>query len=114
MLYAITYIWNIKKKDKINLEKNELLCRTDTDWQTLKNVTISKGDRLGFGGMDWGFWMEMLIKLGCDDHCTTINVIKFIELKKGVSHLYSGCDPPSLGELWRHSLSKSLKSTTEK
>ena len=22
------------------------------------------------------------VKLGCDDHCTAINVIKFIELKK--------------------------------
>ena len=26
--------------------------------------------------------MSKLIKLGCDDCCTTINVIKFIEFKK--------------------------------
>ena len=28
-----------------------------------------------------GVWDGNPIKLGCDDHCTTINVIKFIELK---------------------------------
>ena len=32
----------------------------------------------GWWRMHWGFGMEMLIKLGCEDHCTTINVIKFI------------------------------------
>ena len=26
-------------------------------------------------------WDGNAIKLGCDDHCTTINLIKFIELK---------------------------------
>ena len=30
--------------------------------------------------MRWGVgWDGNTIKLGCDDHCTTINVIKFIE-----------------------------------
>ena len=29
-----------------------------------------------------GVWDGNAIKLGCDDHCTTINVIKFTELKK--------------------------------
>ena len=29
-----------------------------------------------------GVWDGNAIKFGCDDHCTTINVIKFIELKK--------------------------------
>ena len=29
-----------------------------------------------------GVWDGNAIKLGCDDLCTTINVIKFIELKK--------------------------------
>ena len=29
-----------------------------------------------------GVWDGNAIKLGCDDHCTAINVIKFIELKK--------------------------------
>ena len=32
-------------------------------------------DGLGFGDGN-------TIKLGCDDHCITINVIKFTELKK--------------------------------
>ena len=30
--------------------------------------------------MGW-VWDGNAIKLDCDDHCTTINVIKFIELK---------------------------------
>ena len=32
MSYGITYTWNLKKGH------NELLCRTDTDLQTLKNL----------------------------------------------------------------------------
>ena len=38
----------------------------------------SKGDRLGVGGWAGG-WDGNAIKFGCADHCTTINVIKFIE-----------------------------------
>ena len=41
----------------------------------------SKGDRLGDGGDGLGVWDGNAIELGCDDCCTTINVIKFIELK---------------------------------
>ena len=34
----------------------------------------------GWGVGGWaGVWDGNAIKLGCDDHCTTINVIKFIE-----------------------------------
>ena len=29
-----------------------------------------------------GVWDGNAIKLGCDDHCTTINVIKFIKKRK--------------------------------
>ena len=29
-----------------------------------------------------GVWDENVLKFGCDDGCTTINIIKFIELKK--------------------------------
>ena len=43
---------------------------------------ISKGDVLGGGKDGMGIGGGNAIKLGCDDHCTTINVIKFIELKK--------------------------------
>jgi len=33
------------------------------------------GDRLGFGDGN-------AVKLGCNHHCTAINIIKFTELKK--------------------------------
>ena len=39
-----------------------------------EKLMVSKGVRLGAGGM-LGLWDENVIKLGCDDHCTTINVI---------------------------------------
>ena len=29
-----------------------------------------------------GVWDGNVVKLGCDDGCTTINIIKFLELKK--------------------------------
>ena len=53
------------------------LCKTDTDSQTLKNM-VSKADRLGGCGDELVVWNGNAIKLGCDDHCMTINVIKFI------------------------------------
>ena len=53
---------------------NEFLCRTDTDSQT---------EKLNFQMRQVGGWWDALrvwdgsaIKFGCDDHCTTINVIK--------------------------------------
>ena len=66
-------MWNLKKGH------NELLCSTDNDSQALKNLWFP--NETGYGGwvMCWGFGMEMLLKLGCDDCCTTINVIKFVE-----------------------------------
>ena len=64
-------MWNLKKG-------HSELCRTDTDSQTLKILWLPKetGWRSGDG---LGVWDGNAIKLGCDDHCTTINVIKFIE-----------------------------------
>ena len=47
-------MWNQKKG------YNELLCRIDTDSETLEKLMVTKGDRLGVGGIDWGFGMEML------------------------------------------------------
>ena len=70
MLYAITYMWNLKKG------YNKLLCRTDTDPQTLKNLWFPKETVLGDA---LGVWNGNAIKLGCDDYCTTINIIKFTE-----------------------------------
>ena len=63
-------------------------------------------DGLGFGDGN-------TIKLGCDDHCTTRNVIKFIEEKKCksynslitcVRHHGSFCSIPTLIPFWRASL----------
>ena len=51
--YAIIYMWNLKKGH------NELLCRTDTDSQTLKNLGFQRR-QIGGRGMGWGFGMEML------------------------------------------------------
>ena len=48
--YDITCMWNQKKKDT-----NELIFRTETDSQTLKNLWLPKGTDGGWGRMDWGF-----------------------------------------------------------
>ena len=42
---------------------------------------VSKGDSLGVGGM-LGVWDGNVIKLGCNDHYTTINVINSVSNKK--------------------------------
>ena len=42
----------------------------------------TKGDRLVGWGDGLEIWDGNAIKSGCGDHCTTINVIKFIEVKK--------------------------------
>ena len=52
---------------------------------------VSKGDRLqgGYNGLE--VWDGNVIKLGCDDFCTTINVIKSIEFKYiyiYITHVY--------------------------
>ena len=65
---AITYMWNLKQGH------NELVCRTDTDSQTLKNLWFPRRQVGGWVDM-LGAWDGNAIKLGCDDHCTTINVI---------------------------------------
>ena len=43
---------------------------------------ISKGDRVGGGEDRLGIWDGNVIKLGCDDNFSTINVIKFTEVNK--------------------------------
>ena len=69
--HASTSMWNLKKW------YNKLLCRTNTDSQTLKNLWFPKDTC-------WGLWVcnGNAVRLGCDEHCTTVNVIKFMELKK--------------------------------
>ena len=67
-------MWNLKKG------YNELLCRTETD-SDFEKLVVTKGDRLRErDGL--GVWDGNIVKLGCNDGCTTINIIKFTELKK--------------------------------
>ena len=68
-------MWNLKKG------QNELLYRTDTDSQTLKNSWFPK-DRVWRVGDALGIWDGNTTKLDCDDHCTTINVIYSLSNKK--------------------------------
>ena len=64
-------------------KKDTELCRTDTDSQTLKNLQFPKETSWGWGdGME--VWYGNAIKLGWNDHCTTINVIKFIGKKEKI------------------------------
>ena len=60
--YAITYMWNLKKR------YNELLYRTDTDSQNLKNLCFPKETGWGVGrwagGLGWkcfkiGLWWSL-------------------------------------------------------
>ena len=51
---SFTDMWNLKKG------QNELLCRTDTDSQTLKNLQLPKETVQGGEGMCWGCRMELL------------------------------------------------------
>ena len=50
--------------------------RTETDSQTLKNLQLPKET----GWRRWGAWVwdGNVVKVGCGDGCTTINIIKFI------------------------------------
>ena len=56
---------------------NEILSRTDTQ------VGVEWWGRDGLG-----VWDRNAVKLGCDDHCTTINAIKFIGLKINCERTY--------------------------
>ena len=61
---------------------NELLCRTDADSQTLKNLWFPKERGWGVGD-ELGLWEVNTVKLDCYDHCTTINVINSLIKKRG-------------------------------
>ena len=44
---------------------------------------VSKGDRVeGRERSKLGVWYGNVLKLGCDDGCTAINIFKFTELLK--------------------------------
>ena len=68
-------MWNLQKG------QTELLCRTDTDSQTLKNFWSPEETVWGWGDA-LGLWDRNPIKLDCDGHCTTINVINSLSNKK--------------------------------
>lgn len=50
----------------------------DADFEKL---SVTKRDRL-WERDGLGDWDRNVLKLGCDDGCTTINIIKLTELKK--------------------------------
>ena len=54
-------MWNLKKG------QNELLCRTDTDSQTLQNLLFPNETGWGVGGCTEGLGWNAT-ELGCDDH----------------------------------------------
>ena len=69
---AITYMWNLKKKDTMSFFTEQIL--THRLWKTygfpMRQVGVEDG---------LGMWDGNAKKSGCDDHCTSINVIQFIE-----------------------------------
>jgi len=72
---AFTDMWNLIKG------QTELLCSIDTDSQTLKKLWSLKETVWRVGDVPV-VWDGNPIKLDCDDHCTTINVINSLNNKK--------------------------------
>ena len=60
-------MWNLKKG------QTELLCRTDADSQTLKNLWSPEETVWGWGDV-LGLWDGNPVTLDCDDHYTTTDV----------------------------------------
>ena len=68
-LNAFTDMWNLKKRSQWTSLRNRY-------WLTeFEKLMVSRGDSSGSGGDALGLWDGNPIKLDCDDHCTTINVI---------------------------------------
>ena len=72
--YAITYMWNLNKGYE------EFICRTETDSDFEKLNDYQRGQVVARDGL--GVWDGNFLNLGCDDGCTTINIIKFTEFLK--------------------------------
>ena len=72
---AFTDMWNLKKG------QTELLCRTDADSQTLKNLWSPEETVWVVGDVLEGVGCKSY-KTGYDDHCTTISVINSLSNKK--------------------------------
>ena len=71
----LSLTWNLKKGQ-------DELCRTDTDSQTLQNLWFPKETCWGKWGDALGMWDGNPIKLDCDDHCLSINVINSLRKKE--------------------------------
>ena len=87
--YALIYTWNLKKGyERTYLQNRNRL----TDF---KNLMVTNGDKLR-GRYILGFWDGNLQQLGCDGVCTTINIIKFIKLKKihgnNICNFFDNCN----------------------
>ena len=68
-------MWNLKE-DTMIFSAEQILTP-----QALKTYGYQR--RQTVGGRDGlGVWNGNAVKLACGDHCTTINIIKFIELCK--------------------------------
>ena len=74
---ATTYMQNLKKKRM----QMDLFAKPKQTHRLGKTYGYQKG-HVGEGRGGLGVWDGNVLKLGCDDGCTTINIIKFIELKK--------------------------------
>ena len=67
-------MWNLRKG------QTELLCRTDADSQTLKNLRSPEEIVWGVGRCAvLGLWDGNPVKLDCYDHYTTTDVINSFE-----------------------------------
>ena len=63
------------------------MCIKETDSQTLKNLRFP--NETGWGDRDaLGVWDGNVVKLGCDDGCTTISIIKLIEFYSVFLQMY--------------------------
>ena len=51
---------------------------------------VTKGDKYSWGRRGLKVLDENVLKLGCDDDCTTINIIKSIEFKKKKKGKWTG------------------------
>ena len=70
--YDITYMWNLKRRYRWTYLKsrNRLTGFGKNSYQSGQVVVESGGLRFGNGNV---------LKLGCDNGCTTTNTIKFME-----------------------------------
>ena len=63
---------------------------SDRNWLTdYEKLIVTKEDSLGRGKERLSGWDGNVVELGCHDGCTTINIIKFIDLKMYIFQVYN-------------------------